>query len=67
MKSFLQNNNIDMYSTNNEVKSAVAKRFIRTLNNKIYKYMTSISKNVYTDKLDNIINIYNSTYHGLIK
>ena len=67
MKSFLQNNNIDMYSTNNEVKSVVAKRFIRTLNNKIYKYMTSISKNVYTDKLDNIINIYNSTYHGLIK
>ena len=67
MKSFLQNNNIDMYSTNNEVKSVVAKRFIRTLNNKIYKYMTSISKNVYTDKLDNITNIYNSTYHGLIK
>ena len=67
MKSFLQNNNIDMYSTNNEVKSVVAKRFIRTLNNKIYKYVTSISKNVYTDKLDNIINIYNSTYHGLIK
>ena len=56
-----------MYSTNNEVKSVVAKRFIRTLNNKIYKYMTSISKNVYTDKLDNITNIYNSTYHGLIK
>ena len=67
MKSFLQNNNIDMYSTNNEVKSVLAKRFIRTLNNNIYKYMTSISKNVYTDKLDNITNIYNSTYHGLIK
>ena len=67
MKSFLQNNNIDMYSTNNEVKSVVAERFIRTLNNKIYKYMTSISKNVYIDKLDNIVNIYNSTYHGLIK
>ena len=67
MKSFLQNNNIDMHSTNNEVKSVVAERFIRTLNNKIYKYMTSISKNVYIDKLDNIVNIYNSTYHGLIK
>ena len=67
MKSFLQNNNIDMYSTNNEVKSVVAERFIGTLNNKICKYMTSISKNVYIDKLDNIVNIYNSTYHGLIK
>ena len=67
MKSFLQNNNIDMYSTNNEVKSVVAERFIGTLNNKICKYMTSISNNVYIDKLDNIVNIYNSTYHGLIK
>ena len=56
-----------MYSTNNEVKSVVAERVIRTLNNKIYKYMTSISKNIYIDKLDNIVNIYNSTYHGLIK
>ena len=67
MKSFLQNNNIDMYSTNNEVKSVVAERLIRTLNNKIYKYITSISKNIYIDKWDNIANIYNSTYHGLIK
>ena len=50
MKSFLQNNNIDMYSTNNEVKSVVAERLIRTLNNKIYKYITSISKNIYIDK-----------------
>ena len=50
MKSFLQNNDIDMYSTNNEVKSVVAERLIRTLNNKIYKYITSISKNIYIDK-----------------
>ena len=39
-----------MYSTNNKGKSAVVERFIRTLKNKIYKYMTSISKNVYIDK-----------------
>ena len=39
-----------MYSTNNEVKSVVAERLIRTLNNKIYKYITSISKNIYIDK-----------------
>ena len=43
-----------MYSTHNEGKSFVAERFIRTLKNKIYKYMTSISKNVYTDRLDKI-------------
>ena len=47
MKSFLQNNNTEIYSTHNKEKSVVAERFIRTLNNKIYKYMTSISKCVY--------------------
>ena len=46
-----------MYSTYNEGKSVVAERFIKTLKKKIYKYMTSISKNVYIDKLDDIINI----------
>ena len=50
MKSFLQNNDIEMYSTHNEGKSVIAERFIRILKNKIYKYMTSISKNVYVDK-----------------
>ena len=56
-----------MYSTNNEGKSIVAERFIRTLKTKIYKYMTSISKNVYIDKLDDIVNKYNNTYHSTIK
>ena len=56
-----------MYSTNNEGKSVVAERFIRTLKTKIYKYMTSISKNVYIDKLDDIVNEYNNTYHRTIK
>ena len=56
-----------MYSTRNEGKSVVAEGFIRTLKNKIYKYMTSISKNVYIDKLDNIVNKYNITYHSTIK
>ena len=45
-----------MYSKHNEGKSVVAERFIRTLTNKIYKYMTSISKNVYIYKLDDIVN-----------
>ena len=56
-----------MYSTNNEGKSVVAERFIRTLKTKIYKDMTSISKNVYIDKLDDIVNEYNNTYHRTIK
>ena len=56
-----------MYSTNNEGKSVIAERFIKTLKNKIYKYMTSISKNVYIDKLDDIVQKYNNTYHTSTK
>ena len=58
---------IVMYSTHNEEKSVVAERFIKTLKSKIYKYMTSISKNVYSNKLDDIVNEYNNTYHTTIK
>ena len=56
-----------MYSTNNEEKSVIAERSIRTLKNKIYKYMTSISKNVYIDKADDAVKKYNNTYHTSIK
>ena len=66
-KKWLKDNYIVMYSTNNEAKSVVAERFIRTLKNKIYKYMTAISKNVYIDELDDIVKEYNNTYHTSIK
>ena len=60
-------NGVRMYSIHNEEKSVVAERFIRTLKTKIYNYMTSVSKNVYIDKLDDIVNKYNNTYHRTIK
>ena len=66
-KKCLKDNNIEMYSVHSEEKSVAAERFIRTLKTKIYKYMTSISKNVYIDKLDDIVNEYNNTYHRTIK
>ena len=56
-----------MYSIHNEGKSVVAERFIRTLKNKIHKHMTAISKNVYYDALDDIVNKYNNTVHRTIK
>ena len=65
-KKWLKDNNIVMHSTNNDGKSVIAERFIRTLNNKIYKYMTSLSKNVYIDRLDTVKE-YNNTYHKSIK
>ena len=67
MKLWLEKNAVEMYSTHNEGKSVVVERFIRTLKNKIYKYMASISKNVYNDKLHDIVNKYNNTYHSTIK
>ena len=56
-----------MYTTYNEGKSVVAERFIRTLKNKINEYMTSILKNMYIDKLDDIVNKYTNTYNSAIK
>ena len=57
----------EMYLTYNERKSVVAKRFIRTLKNKIFKHMTALSKNVYFDVLDDIVNKYYNTVHKTIK
>ena len=62
MKLWLQDNDIAMYSTHNEGKSVVTERFSRTRT-----YMTSISKNVRIDKLDDIVNEYNNKYHRTIK
>ena len=66
-KTWLKDNDIEMYSIHNEGKSVVAERFIRTLKTKIYKYMTSISKNAYINKLEDIVGEYNNTYHRKIK
>ena len=46
-----------------EEKSVVAERFIKTLKNKIYKNMTAVSKNVYFDVLNDIVDKYNNTLH----
>ena len=67
MKSRLEKNDTEMYSTFNEGKSVVAERFIRTLSNKIYKYMTFPTKNVYIHKLDYIFNKYHNAYQNTIK
>ena len=67
MKSWLQGNDLEMYFTYYEGKSIFAERFIRTLKNKIYKYMTSISRKVYINVLDDSVNKCNNTYQRTIK
>ena len=66
-KKWLKDNDISMYSTYKEGNSVVAEKFIRTLKNKIYKHMIAISKNVYFDVSDDIVDEYNNTYHKTIK
>ena len=56
-----------MYSTHNEGTSAVAERFIRTLNDKIYNHMTAILKNLYISRLDEVVDKGNKTDHQIIK
>ena len=55
MKSWLQDDDIEMYSTNNEEKSLLLKDLLEPLKTKSLKYITSLSKNVYIDKLDDTI------------
>ena len=67
VKKWLKNNDIEMYSIHNEGKYVAAERFIRNLKTKICKFMTSISKNVYIDKLNDVVNEYNNIHHRTIK
>ena len=67
IETWLQDNDIEMYLTPNEGKSVVSERFIRTLKNNVYKYLTSISKNSYIDKLNEIVNKCSNVYHSIIK
>ena len=56
-----------MNSIHIEWKSAAVERFIRILKTKINKYVTSVSKNVYINKLEDIVREYNNTYLRTIK
>ena len=67
IKLWLQNNKVEMYSIHNDGKSIVAKRFIRTLTNKIYKHLTAVSRQMYINKLDNVATKYNNKYYKAIK
>ena len=58
-------NNIEMYSIRNEGKSVTTERFIRNLKNKLFKYMTSVSRNVYIYKLNDIVRV-NTIIHIIV-
>ena len=63
----MKDNDIETYSTSNDRKSVATKAFIKTLKNKNDQHMIAASRNIFIDKLDDIINKYNNTYHRTIK
>ena len=66
-ETWLDDNDIKMYSIHNQRKSVVTERFIQTLKHKIYKHMTAVSKNVYFDLLVDIVDKYNNIYHKRVE
>ena len=58
---------IELYSTENEEKSSVVERWIRTMKEKMYKYFTANSTNVYINVLSDLFKEYNNTRHSSIK
>ena len=67
VKSWLQDSNIEIYSTHNKGKAITAEMFIKTLKNEIYKHMSVVSKDLYIDRQDHIVNKYKNTYHKTMK
>ena len=57
----MHDNSTDIYSIYNEGKSVVTEKFIRSLKNKIFKHMTTVSENVYIKKLDKTVCKYNNS------
>ena len=58
---------IELYSTENEEKSSVVERWIRMMKEKMWKYFTAHSTNVYINKLPDFVREYNNTRHSSIK
>ena len=67
MKSWFELNDIEMYTTRNEGEPVVARRIIRTLKNKIYKYMTSKLRNVYKDNIADTVYEYKHAYQRTLQ
>ena len=66
MEKWLDDNDMLVYSTHNEVNSVVAERFIKTLKGKIYKTMTANDSKSYLRYLNKLVDQYNNPYHSSI-
>ena len=66
MQNWLDDNDILMYSTHNEGKSAVLERFIQTSKGKIYKKLIANDSKSYLGYLNISVDEYNNTFHSSI-
>jgi transposase InsO family protein len=67
VQRFLQQQNIEFFTTNSEMKAAIAERFNRTYKDKMWKYFTAHNTTRYVDVLQSLVNGYNHSYHRSIK
>ena len=67
MNNLLKQNNITIYSTENEEKSSVVERWNRTMKNKMWKQFTAKNTTQYLDMLPKLVKEYNNTKHSSIK
>ena len=58
---------VELYSTENEEKSSVVERWIRTMKERMWRYFTDNNTNRYVDVLPDLIKGYNNTRHSSIK
>ena len=58
---------IELYSTENEEKSSIAERWIRTMKEKMFKYFTDNNTYNYIDALPELVEDYNNTVHSSTK
>ena len=58
---------VELYATENEEKSSIAERWIRTIKEKMFKYFTDYNTNTYIDVLPDLVEDYNNTVHSSTK
>lgn len=67
VKSFFEKEGIKYSSSSNETKANYSERVIKTLKNKVYRYLTNANSRRYVDVLQDLVKSYNNSVHRTIK
>ena len=66
VQNFLKNNDVNIFTTNTEMKASIVERFNRTLKSRMYKYFTAENSHRYVDVLQDLVRGYNNSKHRSI-